>query len=215
MGPFISNLVGLGSNLSPKHHHHHSLGLGSNLSPSSRPTWASPRHPFPHHPLYRLGNTFGRSLLLPVGWKRLLNGGGREALHGPEARDAGEDGGDDDGEDGGSLSSWLEGGVNGWILSMVGRGVGRCRRSGRWRTWDPGLRHAWRRADGTANMVRQSLAGLGWGGRPRSLMDRVMTTGVVWEDTKERRCNLCLQRRRRRCAGGARWTSIHHRKRGA
>ena len=42
----ITKSLGLSSNLCPRHHHHQSLGLGSNLSPSSRPTWASPRHPF-------------------------------------------------------------------------------------------------------------------------------------------------------------------------
>ena len=41
----LSINLGRGSNLSPKHHHHHTLGLGSNLSPSSRPTWASLRAP--------------------------------------------------------------------------------------------------------------------------------------------------------------------------
>ena len=42
----ITKSLGLSSNLCPRHHHHQSLGLGSNLSPSSRPTWANPRHPF-------------------------------------------------------------------------------------------------------------------------------------------------------------------------
>ena len=41
----LSINLGRGSNLSPRHHHHHILGLGSNLSPRSRPTWASPRAP--------------------------------------------------------------------------------------------------------------------------------------------------------------------------
>ena len=37
------NSLGLGSNLSPRHHHHQSLGLGSNLNLSSRPIEASPK----------------------------------------------------------------------------------------------------------------------------------------------------------------------------
>ena len=36
------------------------------------------------------------------------------------------------------------------------------------------------------------------------LMDRVTIAGVVWEDAEERRCNLWLQRRRRRHVGGTR-----------